>query len=169
MRDRSHYIAATDDVLRVVSERMREEDVREAAALGFSDPLAALIYSRDASTLCHAAVSYDEDATVLGVGGLITREEFGSVGIPWAILTAEGTRRKRWVVREARYWIGLWRERYELRNGVHALNMRGRALIEILGFEIADEPYRHEETGAEFLLFSMPRAKNVEVPLCASS
>lgn len=166
---RCTYIEPSDDVLRVVAARMRPEDVAEALALGFSTPLTALEVSREQSSLCIAAASSDDQADVLGVGGLITRAEFGGVAVPWAILTEAGARRKRWVMREARSWLSAWSQQYELRNGVHAENRRGREFVEALGFVIRDEPYRHEATGAEFLFFAMPRSAPMGVPLCASS
>lgn len=170
MRARSCvYVEPTDEVLRLVAGRMSEADVLEARAIGFEEPFHALRFSRDSSLFCMAAASQDEEAAVLGVGGLVTREDFGSVAIPWAILTHDGARRKRWVLREARRWIADWSQKYELRNGLHAQNERARALVEVLGFELAAEPYRHELTGEEFFLFAMPRVKSVEVPLCASS
>lgn len=157
------YIEPTDDVLRLVAGRMNEADVRESQAIGFEEPLHALRFSRDSSVFCMAAAA--QDGEVLGVGGLVTRDD---LGIPWAILTQAGARRKRWVLREARRWIADWSQRYELRNGLHAQNAKARALVEVLGFELAAEPYRHELTGEEFFLFAMPK-KPVGVPLCASS
>lgn len=162
-------MGATDAVLRVIAERMHEADVLEAAALGFASPFDALVRSRNASSFCLAAVTSDEEAELLGVGGLITADDWQGVAVPWAILTDAGARRKRWVLREARHWIGIWRQSFELRNAVHATNARGRALVEVLGFRIESDPYRHETTGEPFLFFTMSQAKRREVPVCASS
>lgn len=167
-RGRCVYIEPSDEVLRVVAARMRAADQIEAVALGHVDPLAALVASRDASSICHAVASMDDEAAVLGVGGLVTHEDFHGVAVPWAILTDAGARRKRWIVREARRWIAEWSERYTLRNGVHASNRKGIDFVEVLGFEVAEEPFRIEETGAEFLIFALPKVRVVEVPLCAS-
>ena len=169
MADRCIYINPSDGVLRAIAARMRAEDVIESEATGYSEPFAALVSSRDASSFCMAAASADDAGEILGVGGLVTREDFNGMAIPWAILTDAGSRRKRWVVRESRRWIGQWSQSYELRNGVHAANQHGIDFVRMLGFAVADVPYHHQKTGADFLLFAMPKAKTLEVPLCASS
>lgn len=167
--DKCVYIEPSDEVLRVMAARMRPEDAREAIALGHATPFDALASSRDASSVCMAAAGLDAAGDLWAVGGLVTHEEFNGVAVPWAILSDAGARRKRWIVREARRWIRQWAREWELRNGVHALNQRGIDFVRVLGFEICEEPFQHEATGAEFLIFSMPREKVVEVPLCASS
>ena len=159
------YIEPSHDVLLALAARMREADIAEAKATGYSSGYEALVGCVSQSMKCLAAAACDT-GDLLGIGGLMVTNVPKGYGVPWGTLTEEGALRKRWIVRESRRWVREWSMDYELVNAVHAKNELAIDFIEMLGFVVERDPVILEGTGEAFFRFAMSR-KGTRA--CASS
>lgn len=132
---------------------MREADVLELAAGGFSDTRAAVETSIASSTACWAARVNGELAAIFGVAPIGTL--MGGVGAPWLLGTPAVPRHRRVLAACARPYIHVMLRAYpHLQNLVHAKNTVAVAWLKRMGF-VLHAPQALPPLGEMFHLFEM--------------
>jgi hypothetical protein len=135
-----------------IANRMRADDVREAAAFGRT-PKSALRLGIRASVDCYTVMI---DGKPEGIMGLFPANALEREGRPWMLGTEELYGHPRAWLKLMPLMVARWRDSTSLRslsNHVAKANDRAIRLLRRCGFEIGDEPT--VIGGVEFVTFRM--------------
>ena len=146
-----------EDIDRLAAE-MRDQDVAEMHALGYTDLRSVVQSSVDVSDWCLAVLVKGELAAIFGIGQIGTPDD--PIGTPWMLGTPVVARSRRILATLAPQYIrGMLRQFPRLTNIVHARNTVAAAWLARCGF-VLQPPQPVGPHGELFHVFEM-RASHV--------
>lgn len=135
-----------------MAPRLRQADLQEIAAGGFTSPVKALLTSLETSTE-RFCIEHDGEPIAIFGGGPAEKcsDSIVRVGVPWMLGTDGISRQWRWFLRNSSTIVGLVQQHYDIlfnlvdiRNDVHIRWLRwcGFTFGETLPHGINGEPFR---------------------------